>query len=71
MKQYYYPTRSEAAFYNLYKIFPDDMFIYLLRQGFSRNTFQGIQSEMDRIFDSQRRGFEAVRKDAEVPQFPT
>lgn len=68
MKKFYYnPTRTEAVFYKLYLIYPEDLFVYLYQQGFSRQVYKGIQAEMDRIFQAEKRGFTAMRQDAATP----
>lgn len=68
MRSFYYnPTRTEYAFYKLYQVYPEDLFIYLYHQRFSRKSFKGIQDEMDRIFQAEKRGFTAMRQDAVTP----
>lgn len=68
MKSFYYnPTRTEAVFQKLYQIYPENLFIYLYQQGFSRKAFKGIQSEMDRIYQAEKRGFTAMRQDVTTP----
>lgn len=68
MKSFYYnPTRTEYDFYKLYHIYPENLFIYLYQQGFSRKAFNGIQTEMDRIYQAEKRGFTAMRQDAATP----
>lgn len=48
--QYHLYSATEIAFYQNYRIFPDDLFIKLQSLGFSRESHKPIQQEMDRIF---------------------
>lgn len=52
MKRIYFNVynSTEISFYHKFKIFPDDLFITLLNMGYSRDTFKGIQEQMDILF---------------------
>lgn len=52
--KYWLYTATEIAFYQKYKIFPDELFIKLQSFGFSREAFKPIQKEMDKIFFAEK-----------------
>ena len=47
---HYLFNETEIRFYKKYKLFPDELFQQLQNLGFSRQSFQPIQKEMDRLF---------------------
>lgn len=51
---HYLFNETEIRFYKKYKLFPDELYQQLQNLGFSRQSFQPIQKEMDRLFLLQK-----------------